>query len=381
VPKAHLTDITVRSLKPPPPGRNITYFDDQTPGFGIRISYSGRKTWIVMRGKERGRTRLGYYPDLSLAAARNRAKALLLEQRPPPTLNFEDALNLFLSVHCAQKNKPRTAAETERLLRRHFMALKARQLSDISHHHIMTVLDGLLGTPSEANHAFTAIRTFFRFAVRRRLTAHSPVDGLQLPSRVVARERVLTDDELVRVWNAAAQIGYPFGRIVQLLILTGQRRGEIASLRWEWIDGVTITLPKEVVKNNRTHTFPVGTLASQIIQNIPRLADLLFPARGNDSVPFGGWSKAKPRLDNLSGVAGYTLHDCRRTFAVGLQRCGVRVDVIETILNHRSGVFRGIVGVYQRHDFMDEMRAAIALWEERLASLLAQHAPANLPPE
>lgn len=85
MPKAHLTDITVRSLKPPPPGRNITYFDDQTPGFGIRVSYSGRKTWIVMRGKERARTRLGYYPDLSLAAARNRAKALLLEQRPWPT--------------------------------------------------------------------------------------------------------------------------------------------------------------------------------------------------------------------------------------------------------------------------------------------------------
>ena len=143
---------------------------------------------------------------------------------------------------------------------------------------------------------------------------------------MVARERVLTDDELVRVWNAAAQIGYPFGWIVQLLILTGQRRGEIASLQWEWIDGGTITLPNEVVKNNRTHTFPVGTLASQIIHNIPQLADLLFPARGNNSVPFGGWSKAKPRLDNLSGVAGYTLHDCRRTFAVGLQRCGVRVD-------------------------------------------------------
>lgn len=370
MPKAHLTDITVRSLKPPADGKNVTYFDDQTPAFGIRVSYSGRKTWIVIRGKERSRTRLGYYPDLSLAAARNKAKALLLEQRPPPTMTFEEGLALFLSVHCSQKNKPRTAAETERLLRRHFTVLKSKQLGDISHHHITGIFDGLLHTPSEANHAFTALRTFFRFAVRRRLIQHSPVDGLQMPSRVIARERALTDDELVNVWNAATQIGYPFGTIVQLLILTGQRRGEIANLRWEWINGDTITLPKEVVKNNRTHVFPIGGLASQIIQNIPRLADLLFPARGNDTVPFSGWSKSKPRLDKLSGVTGYTLHDCRRTFAVGLQRCGVPLEVIETILNHRSGVFRGIVGVYQRHDFMDEMRAAIGGWERRLTSLL-----------
>jgi integrase len=193
---------------------------------------------------------------------------------------------------------------------------------------------------------------------------------LQIPSRVVARERVLTDHELVKVWNAAAEIGYPFGTIVQLLILTGQRRGEIANLRWDWINGDLITLPKEIVKNNRTHTFPVGRLALRLIENTPRFTDLLFPARGNDTAPFSGWSKSKPRLDKLSDVAAYTLHDCRRTFAVGLQRCGVNVEVIETLLNHKSGVFRGIVGVYQRHDFIDEMRAGVSAWEARLASLL-----------
>jgi integrase len=370
VPKTHLTDIMVRSLRPPAHGQNVTYFDDQTPAFGIRVSYSGRKTWIVMRGKERGRTRLGYYPDLSLSAARTKARALLLEQHPAPTMIFEEALGVFLSVHCSQKNKPRTAAETERLLRRHFTPINSRQLGDISHHHITGIIDGLLDTPSEANHAFTAIRTFFRFAVRRRFISRSPVEGLQIPSRVVARERVLTDDELVKVWKAATEIGYPFGTMVQLLILTGQRRGEISNLRWDWINADTITLPKEIVKNNRAHTFPVGALASRLIENTPRVAELLFPARGNNAAPFSGWSKSKPRLDHLSGVAGYTLHDCRRTFAVGLQRCGVNVEVIETLLNHKSGVFRGIVGVYQRHDFIDEMCAAIAAWERRLTSLL-----------
>ena len=370
MPKTHLTDITVRSLRPPPRGQNVTYFDDLTPAFGIRVSYSGRKTWIVMRGKERGRTRLGYYPDLSLSAARSKAKALLLDQHPAPTMIFEEALAVFLSVHCSQKNKPRTAAETERLLRRHFTSLKSKQLGDISHHHITGIIDGLLNTPSEANHAFTAIRTFFRFAVRRRFISRSPAEGLQIPSRVVARERVLTDDELVRVWKAATEIGYPFGTIVQLLILTGQRRGEIANLRWDWINEDMVTLPKEIVKNNRTHTFPIGSLAVRLIQDTPRLADLVFPARGSNLAAFSGWSKSKPRLDKLSGVTGYTLHDCRRTFAVGLQRCGVNVEVIETLLNHKSGVFRGIVGVYQRHDFIDEMRAAVAAWEARLASLL-----------
>jgi integrase len=371
VPKAHLTDITVRSLKAPPHGQNVTYFDDQLPAFGIRVSYSGRKTWVVMRGKARARTRIGYYPDLPLAAARSKARLLLLEQHAPPTLTFDEALSLFLSVHCSQKNKARTAAETERLLRRHFAMLGARQLDDISHHLITDIIDRLLITPSEANHAFTAIRTFFRFAVRRRLINRSPVEGLQIPSRVHARDRSLTDEEIVKVWSAAAQIGYPFGTIVQLLILTGQRRGEIGNLRWSWIQGDKITLPKEIVKNNRTHTFPIGADARRIIEATPRITDLLFPARGNESVAFSGWSKSKPRLDRLSGVNNYTLHDLRRTFAVGLQRCAVPVEVIETLLNHKSGIFRGIVGVYQRHDYLEEMRVAVTAWEARLSSLTA----------
>jgi integrase len=159
---------------------------------------------------------------------------------------------------------------------------------------------------------------------------------LQIPSRVVARDRRLTDEELVKVWEAARQIGYPFGVIVQLLILTGQRRGEISNLRRDWINGDMVTLPKKVVKNNRTHTFPVGRHALHLIATTPRVGDFLFPARGNNVAPFSGWSKSKPRLDRLSGVDGYTLHDCRRTFAVGLQRCGINVEVIETILKAHS---------------------------------------------
>jgi hypothetical protein len=115
---------------------------------------------------------------------------------------------------CGVERKGRS----RRLLRRHFTCLKSKPLGDISHNHITGIIDGLLDTPSEANRAFTAIRTFFRFAVRRRFISRSPAEGLQIPSRVVARERVLTDHELVKVWNAAVEISYPFGTTVISLV-------------------------------------------------------------------------------------------------------------------------------------------------------------------
>ena len=176
------------------------------------------------------------------------------------------------------------------------------------------------------------------------------------------------------MWNAADQLGGAFCAIVKLLILTGQRRGEIGGLRTEYIRGNTICLPSELTKNKRTHTFPVGKMARSILSTLP-ITGLLFPARGHAGSPFNGWSKAKAALNTKIAISRgsegdprplppWTLHDIRRTYATNLQRLSVKLEVIEALLNHVSGTRSGIVGVYQRHAYEAEMRAAVETFED-----------------
>jgi integrase len=183
----------------------------------------------------------------------------------------------------------------------------------------------------------------------------------------------LSDDELRSVWNAAGAMGSPFGPFVQLLILTGQRLNEVAGMAWSEIDLTSgaWTLPRGRVKNDKGHEVPLSAPATDIIRKIPKVngCDLLFTTNGKR--PVSGFSKAKIALDEKSGVEGWTFHDLRRTMASGMARLGVGLPVIEKILNHSSGSFRGVVGVYQRHSFADEKRAALDLWGAHVARLVA----------
>jgi hypothetical protein len=183
----HLTDLTVRSLRPPARGQK-DYADDAIPGLAVRVSQGGTKAFTLTYGSPRKRLTLGRFPIISLAQAREKARQLLahrtLHGDRPPALTFEEALTLFLRVHCAEHNRPSTALETERLLRRHFLpTLGTRTLQEIATSDILRITDGMLGTPSEANHAFTAARTMFRWATIRRYIPHSPMEGLKLPAK------------------------------------------------------------------------------------------------------------------------------------------------------------------------------------------------------
>ena len=215
---------------------------------------------------------------------------------------------------------------------------------------------------------------------RRFYLKSSPCARLQAPGAVTTRERVLTDAELAAVLLQARKTPYPFGAIVELLILTGQRRGEIAALRWEWIDdeAKTITLPSSITKNKQAHTFPYGDLASAVIAAIPRLNEYVFPAardrlKHKPATIFNGWSKPKVAFDKACPIAAWTLHDLRRTFATNLAALGTPIHVTEKLLNHVSGTVSGVAAIYNRHAYLDEMRAAIDAWEKRLSVILAQH--------
>jgi integrase len=207
----------------------------------------------------------------------------------------------------------------------------------------------------------------YGWAVKRGAVASNPFTNLPtVPA--VKRERVLFDDELAALWRATDGAG-PFNGIVRMLILTGQRREEVAGMTWAELsdDLSTWIIPASRTKNGATHIVPLSAPAQDLLRNIPTFGDLVFPGlRG----PFNGWSKAKAALDVKSGVTNWRLHDLRRTAATGLQRLGVRLEVTEQVLNHVSGSRAGIVGVYQRHDFASEKRAALEAWGEHVRAMV-----------
>jgi integrase len=212
---------------------------------------------------------------------------------------------------------------------------------------------------------------------------HVPEYGRLRPKR--AATGFLADDELNAVWQGAEAIGWPFGQIIRMLVLTGQRRGEVAGMRWQELnfDAKTWTLPKERCKNGIEHVVPLSRPAIEILESLPRIAgDLVFSYNGR-TVP-DGFDRAKKRIDAfIAGRKGqpipeWRLHDLRRTFASGCARLGIAIHVVERCLNHSSGTFRGIVSVYQKHDFADEKRVAMETWARHVESVVSGDAGGNV---
>jgi integrase len=372
-----ITDLSVKRLMVPVNGR-VTYNDESVPGFGVRVSSSGTRSFVLLIGRSRKRITIGRYPIITLSEARTRARELLAERilgkDDVPALKFEDAIPIFIASRYGDDYlKPVTKKETERLLRRHFLPkFRYEQVSTIKTHQIADIIDKLRKTPSIAHHAFGAIRLFFRWAEGRRYVVRSPCAILQPPPPSTPRERVLTSDEIKAVLKATRATTSTFATIVELLLYTGQRRGEIAGLRHEWIDWDkrTITFPAAITKNKRAHKIPFGSRVEALLKK-GQSDGYLFRARGTKT-PFDGWSKCKPKFDALCPLPQWTLHDLRRTFATNLAALGVPVHVTEKALNHVSGTTGGIVAVYQRHTYEDEVREAMAKWESYLEDLMRE---------
>ena len=190
-------------------------------------------------------------------------------------------------------------------------------------------------------------------------------------AKEVERDRVLTDRELAAVYRAAGEIGWGFGAMVQLLALTGQRRNEVAGMQWDELDlrAKTWTIPKERAKNAEGHIVPLSPQAVAIIEALPRIvgSPYVFTTTGTSCI--SGFSKGKAELDAMVKLPAWRLHDLRRTVATGMAKLGVDLPVIERVLNHVSGSFAGIVGVYQKHKYQDEMRKALDAWAAHVAGL------------
>ena len=261
--------------------------------------------------------------------------------RTPADDLVEATGELFIRRHIkAQKS----ARESERLFRREIIApWKRKRLADISVRDVHKLIDDVLDRPAPilANRVLTNVKTSFAFCVERGLVASSPADKIRQPSAEVIRDRWLDDAELKLVWAEAEREPPPFKSTLQLLILTGQRLGETAGMRWSELDlsARLWRLPAARCKNGKAHSVPLSPQALAIIESAPRIAgcDFVFSANGKSAVI--GFSKVKRRLDSRlpQDMKPWRLHDVRRSVATGMARLGTDIAVIERVLNHVSG--------------------------------------------
>jgi integrase len=367
VPKTALSDAGLRSLPLPYSGQ-VDYWDSSFKGglFGCRVSQGGTKTFQV---KHRNRRyTIGQYPTLKLAEARIEARKLLAEftlgKTNPKAISYANAVEAFIE----DKRKSRrtsTADAYEGLLNR---LPFQNHVGAITHEEVERKLKRIK-THGAYNHHLVALKVFFNWCIKRRYRSDNPTLGLSKYARS-KKKRILTDEELVIVWNATFKIETDFGEIVRLLMLLGQRRNEIASLRETYYsdNSQILVLPPEVTKNNHSHTLPIGTMAAEILSKRIRLGrNLLFEANGTGN-PFSAWSKNKKALDKLAPIAPWTLHDLRRTLRTGLGRLGVRPDIAERVLNHVSSRTE-VEDTYDLNLYLPELRDAIEKWEAHLTVL------------
>lgn len=371
-------------------------WDEDLKGFGLRITAAGAASYVVqyrMGGREAKSRRFtigSHGSPWTPATARAEATRLLIlvAQGIDPVESDKqrrrEAVDLAFSNyadHFAKSCKGKGwSILVKRSLRLHVKpVLRDKALPAITRIDIVAVFDKM---PDEqvANrrNVFAVLRRLFRWAVSRGDIPSSPMEGMETPPPVKARERWLTDTELARVWVQAARCNRTFGPIVRLLITTGQRREEITGLQWEELDRSEreMRLAGIRTKNGEPSTIPLNDLA---VAELDRVANGdRWPKRGrvfptSTGASFTGHAKGKAKLDQLVAQDGYDpvppwrLHDLRRTLATGFQRLGVRFEVTEAVLNHVGGSRSGVAGIYQRHDWKPEKREALAKWNEHIS--------------
>jgi integrase len=389
MPRIRLTKSAINALTSSK--SDVVYWDAGYPGFGVKVTPKGRKVFIVLyrtggAGSRLRKYTIGPYGHVTLHQARVAAQkvfAAKLEGRDPAAEKraarrrivadrVEDLLETFIAQRVSQN---RSGGEVARLLRREVGKTWAgRSIHEISKRDVVEVVTAIeqRGAPAAANKALKATKTFLRWCVGRAVLDQSPAEGVPLPSKEVARDRVLNDNELARVILAARQIGGPYGGIVELLALTGQRREEVAGLQREELDLAQRVwmLPKSRTKNGKAHVVHLSKQSMAVLKHAHDRGPYVFSVLGTK--PFQEFSRAKRRLDELSGVTGWRLHDLRRTCVTGMARLGIEPHIADKILNHQAGTISGVAAVYQRHDFLAERRTAVEKWGAHIGGTLAR---------
>jgi integrase len=403
LPRASLTSASVEKVKPPKSGQ-IEYYDRRMPAFGLRLSYRGAKSWFIMTRIDGRlvRVTLGRYPALSLAGARDEARkattlsasgkdprlvrAASKEKQSEERRNtFGVCAEEFMEKYASRRLRSSTQREYRRILSgRDTRAWRDRPISTITKRDVLDVIDAIdqRGSPGASKRSLVYLRRFFNWCAERELIGLVPTDRIQPPHPEVKRDRVLTEDELHYLLCALEAERTLIGPAIRLLLLTGQRRAEVAGMRWSEIrklhnNDAIWEIPGQRTKNKHMHLVPFSSQVRAIILGQARVGDLIFSTTGK--TPVSGFGKAKARLDkrineirtadNESLMPAWTLHDLRRTMVTMMnERLGVAPHVVESVVNHVSGLAKaGVAGVYNRALYLEDRRTALTKWADFLS--------------
>jgi integrase len=379
-----LTQTMVNAMKLPAGKDEDTIADSAAPGLKLRIRREGARVYIFQRrfAGQHPKITIGDASSWSLEKARQKAREHAvkmdngIDPRTEQAARIEVSKTIFAGVmkdylEARQRDmKPRSFEECQRHLNKHWEPLHKLALAGITRATVAGRIRELINEngPRAARNARSTLSAMFAWAIGEGLCDINPVVGTNRPGNDDERERALTDAELAKVWKGAPDNHY--GAIVKLLLLTGQRRDEIGSMRWSEIDrkAKTLTLPAERTKNNRKHIVPLTDLAMEIIDGIDEQNDreLVF---GNGEGGYSGWSHSKARLDGAVELKeAWTLHDLRRTVRTGLGQLGVAPHIAEAVLNHLPAK---LIRTYDKNKCEPEKRAALDRWAAHVEAIVA----------
>ena len=391
MPTVKITQALAESARLPAGQIEITYWDANLKGFILRLRRAAdgsvNKAWHAYYRIGRDQQRKPKIGDAGVnampaAQARKIANDILADARRGIDVvaaeraakdrvlgELGEAIERYLVEYAQGRLRPRSFVETRRHLLRDWAPVKHIAVRDLSRVDINTRLSALVtvGGPS-ANRARASLSAFYGWAIREGLADHNPVIAARRPEPETPRDRVLSDAEIVAIWNAAGDD--VFGKILQLLILTGQRRSEVGGITAQEVDleRRTWTLSGERTKNREPHVVPLSDQALAILQPViaAKPQGCLFGRHG-----FAGWSRSRVELDKrLPPMAPWVLHDARRTVATRMGDLGVQPHIIESVLNHVSGHKAGVAGIYNRSSYAGEKRQALDMWAARLSSIV-----------
>ena len=397
MPTMKMTARSVSALRAPATGQ-VDYFDEALPGFGLRVSYGGRRSWTLLyrhHGSKRRMT-IGPYPTLPLAAARDQARAALrdvaLGKDPAAekTVRREsetvvDLAREYLEKHA--KVKKRSWRHDERTLRNDVLpAIGRLKAKDVKRRDIIRLLEQVRErSPIMANRTLEIVRKMFNWGISQDIVEANPCLGIPRPSEERRRERVLTANEILCFWTAAGMEESKAGRVLQLLLLTAQRLGEVLTMRWQDIEQGSEwwwTIPGEITKNGLAHRVPLSPATVKLLEDIRDCnwatdPVYVFPRRGGGA-PATASLVRKPmkRIRVDAKLTDFVPHDLRRSAASYMTSFGISRLTVSKILNHAES---GVTAVYDRYSYDREKRQALEVWGRRLREIITgESAPGNV---
>ena len=374
--RVRITDRTLSKQHDiPPDQKRIELWDNLLPGFGVRVTGRGVKSYFVVTrlGRQKIRVTLGKYPALPLADARDKAREVLESamggvdpRRTTPTApkTIEALIEEFERRHLPNL-KPKTQMQYRNALKNFAQRFKGRDPVTINKREVRAMLDDMVddGTPIHANRNLAVVRKLFNWAVERGILDVSPCYGLKAPLKEKQRTRFLCMAEIKSLWSVLDTVHPIQSAFVRTLLLTGQRRETVATMRRSNIENGVWTIPREKMKGDRTHSIPLPSQLIELIDILPRQGDedIVFTHDGRST--FSGYSKLKQRLDEAAPMDEWRYHDLRRTAGTHIARLGFQRLVVSKILGH---VESGVTQIYELHSYDEEKKTALQAWADEV---------------